>query len=131
MRYLNFKSILSSLLLLAGVSLANAQSFTVATFADPSTGPTPPMFTLAGNVFSGSWSGNNLNLLTPGLAAPDFPNAHFTMSPITVGALGLTSGGTITFTNNANVPQMTITFSSGHLATPFSFGGSDFIGDNV
>jgi hypothetical protein len=132
MRQLNFRNTLAlTLVMLAGVTLAKAQSFTVATFSDPANNASTPLFTLAGNVFSGSWNSTGLLLETPGVPAPDFPDAHFTLTPITVGAGGATTGGTITFTNSANVPQFIITFSSGHLSAPFSFGGSDFIGDNV
>jgi len=122
------------------VFAGTAGAVTIATFADPSTGPTQPLFTFnsngaGGGTLSGSWLGNNLLLQTPGSPSPDFPNAHMTMLPVTVtGSAGpvFTLGpGSISFTDNTNVVQLVISFTSATLVNSLNFGASDFMGQNV
>src|ERR1051326_7995124 len=72
------KSCAIFLLALCAGSAAPARNITVARFDDPSPGGDPSLFTLHGDTFSGGWTGDGLLLETPDLAAPDFPNAHFT-----------------------------------------------------
>jgi len=111
-----------------------AQADTVATFADPAASPATPLFALTGNVLSGGWSGSGLNLLTPGTPAPDYSNVTFTMTPLVVTPLlpgfATTNAGQIDFFDGAN-PIFRIEFDSGFLTSPASFGGSDFVGQNV
>lgn len=111
-----------------------AQADTVATFADPAASPATPLFTLTGNVLSGGWAGTGLNLLTPGTAAPDFSNVTFTMTPLVVTPVlpgfATTNAGRVDFFDGVN-PIFTIEFDSGFLTSPSSFGGSDFVGQNV
>ncbi len=115
-------------------SAASAQSQTIATFADPSTG-TPSLFTFNGATLVGSWSGAGLNLLTPGLIAPDYNNATFSMSPVAAvpaGPPGIysTGPGAVSFFDAFSNPLLTITFGSGSLNTAI-FGASDFSANNV
>ena len=115
-------------------SAAHAQSQTIATFADPSAG-TPALFTFNGSTLVGGWSGAGLNLLTPGLIAPDYNNATFSMSPVAavpVGPPGFynTGPGAVSFFDVFNNPLLTISFSSGSLSTAI-FGASDFSANNV
>lgn len=113
---------------------AFGQTFTVATFSDPALDETTPLFELNGSTFTGGWSGTGLNLLTPGLTAPDFSNATFDMDPLTLlnPGTGQLSGGTIRFYDNAHTLQFTITFSNAQLYVPFVFGASDgFMAETV
>ena len=66
--------------------VGSAQAATILTFADPADGPSTPLFTLAGGQLTGGWASGNtgLTLETPGLAAPDFVNAWFDFTPVTV-----------------------------------------------
>lgn len=120
---------------LGALSTATAlgQSQTIATFADPALDSTTPLFELNGNSFSGGWSATGLTLLTPGLPAPDFPDARFKLDPITVidQVSGETSGGMVEFFDSSDVPLMTLRFDSGRLIKPFGFGASDFVAQNV
>lgn len=118
--------------LVAGAGVANAD--TVATFADPSSGPSTPVFSLTGNTLTGGWAGAGLNLLTPGTPAPDYTNITFVMTPLIVMPLvpgfALTSGGQIDFFDGlTNI--FTIQFDGGTLTSPSGLGGSDFVGQNV
>jgi len=124
------------LLALAGSAVANAD--TIATFSDPSPNGTQPLFafTSAGSAgtLSGSWTGTGLLLETPGVPAPDFPDARFTMAPVTAtgGPTLWTLGpGRISFQNSSGTEQMFISFNGGTLTTPVGFGGSDFVGNGV
>ena len=118
-------------------SAAHAQSQTIATFADPTTGGVPAMFVFNGTSLSGSWTGIGLTLLTPGLAAPDFSDARFSTSvifatPVIGPPPGFynTGGGSVSFTDSLNNLLLTITFGSGSLNTAI-FAASDFTANNV
>jgi hypothetical protein len=115
-----------------------ASADTIATFSDPSPDGSQPLFTFSSaggtGTLSGGWSTNGLLLETPGLGAPDFNNAHFSMPGVaaTGGPSNWTLGaGAINFTDNVGNPLMTITFAGGSLASPITFGASDFVGQNV
>jgi uncharacterized protein (TIGR03382 family) len=112
----------------------SAHAATILTFADPAAGPSTPLFTLAGGTLTGGWSDANPGLLleTPGLAAPNFANAWFDFSPVTVTPTGTPpfftlSAGTINFyADGTNTPLVTITFSGGLLTDALGFGSSTF-----
>lgn len=115
-----------------------AQADTIATFSDPSPSGATPLFTFASaagaGTLSGAWNGLGLNLLTPGLAAPDFADAQFTMPPVAAtGGIGVWSlgAGSVNFFDSGNNPLFTISFASGTLTSPVGTGSSDFVGDNV
>lgn len=124
---------------LAGVAAATfcgaANADTLATFADPSPGGAMPLFSYQAGILSGSWLLPGLTLQTPGLAAPDFPNATFVMTPLaTIVALpGVTImfGGSIQFFDQLNTPILNISFAGATLTNGISFGASDFVGQNV
>lgn len=127
-----------SLMAIAGVSAAAsvAHAFTVATFADPAFDGSTPLFRFDSgtNLLTGGWSGSNLTLQTPGLPAPNFNNAQFTMTNVAcvflVAQQYTTGPGTINFLDSSSALLMTMTFTGGLLNTG-SFGSSDFIGHNV
>jgi hypothetical protein len=119
--------------LLAVGSAAQADTFTLATFADPAINGTTPLFTYDGATLTGQWVAPGMKLETPGVPAPDFANATFVMTPVAVaGPLGgPTTGGQIAFFDAAHALLMTITFDQGWLTIPFGFGLSDFAMQNV
>jgi hypothetical protein len=130
--YIANRVALVSILALSTVAFG---SVTIATFADPAANGTTPLFALAGNQFTGGWAGTGLTLETPGISPPDFPNAKFTMTPLTANMISpgfyTLNGGTITFTDAANAPVMLITFQAASLATNIGFGASDLGLQNV
>lgn len=109
----------------AGVSHAA----TIATFADPSPSGAQPLFTLTGNTLTGGWGALGLTLETPGLPAPNYSNATFTMTPLTVvssfSVVSIMSGGTIQFFDSSAALLMQIDFTSAILTMPLSLGSSD------
>ena len=117
---------------------AAASADTVATFADPTTGPTPSLFQFnAGTgTLTGGWGGSNLLLQTPGLpAVPDFANATFTMSPLSaIGAFGNIyhlGGGQLNFFDSLANPLLTISFGDAWLTGSLGLGASDFMSNSV
>lgn len=128
----------------ASIAIASAQSFTVATFADPSGSSANPVFTFTptgggqptGNtgVLSGGWTSTGLNLQTPGIPAPDFVNAKFVLTNSQGGGLSITNGvagaGQIVFTTSANAAIMTVSFQSASYS-PFGLGGATLLGNGV
>ncbi len=119
--------------LLAG----SAQGVTIATFADPSPGPTPSLFEWNGttNTLTGGWSGNGLTLQTPGTSAPDYANANFSLSvgPALSNMFGaaLFGAGFVEFTNNSDEAIFRIDWEQAVLSSSISFGASDFVGFGV
>lgn len=108
-----------------------AQADTIATFADPALDGSTPLFELSDVTFSGGWSGQELTLETPGLAAPDYANASFTMTDLTVTGPNTLSGGTISFFDGDDNPLFDITFANAHLLPVVGFGASDFLANDV
>lgn len=110
-----------------------ADTFTVATFSDPSPGASQPLFSLSGSSFSGGWSDVGLDLRTPGLAAPDFLDATMEMDTLAYdpNSNSLT-GGQIRFFDTLDTLVFSITFSAAKLYVPFGFGAADgFEAENV
>lgn len=118
---------------LAGATGAHA--VTIVTFSDPASGAMTPLFDYHGGFLTGGWSAHGLTLRTPGLAAPDFPNATFTFTPLaTVLSLGIAdimSGGRIDFFDDAHTPLLSITFANAVRTQSLSLGGSDVVGNSV
>jgi MYXO-CTERM domain-containing protein len=118
---------------LAAASSAMA-STTVATFADPSNNSNNPLFTFNGTTLTGQWLGpaSGLLLETPGVAAPDYANAQFQMTPLTVssnfGGIYFMNGGSINFSDSFGAPLLTISFTSALLSGALGLGASDFTG---
>jgi len=120
-------------LLLSAVAV---QASTIAAFADPSPDGSLPMFNidLSGNLITGGWSGGGLLLTTPGIPAPDYPDATFVMTPLALsggGPLYTTGPGSVVFYDKLSNPLLTISFSGGFLTNGLGFGASDFVGSNV
>lgn len=134
------KSMVSKLLAgavaVGGAFVSHAE--TIATFADPSPSGATPLFTFTSaagaGTLTGGWNALGLTLQTPGLAAPDFSDAQFTMPPVAAtGGIGVWAlgPGSVNFFDSSSAPLFTITFSSGTLTSPVGTGASDFVGDNV
>lgn len=116
--------------------LSAAQAATIVTFADPASGPSTPLFEVntATSLLTGGWTAPGLTLETPGLAAPNFANARFTMTAVTLTSplpFATLGPGQIDFADEFNNPLMTITFSGGLLTSSFGFGASEFQGADV
>ncbi|MFH1748351.1 MAG: PEP-CTERM sorting domain-containing protein [Planctomycetota bacterium] len=116
--------------MIAFVGTASAQ-YTIATFADPSPGAANPLFELDGNLFSGSWQDTGLLLQTPGLTAPDYVDATFTTTTMTVVGPYQLSGGTVSFADSGGAPLFDIDFESAYLLPSMAFGANDFMANNV
>jgi MYXO-CTERM domain-containing protein len=123
----------------AAVTLAagSAQAMTIATFADPTTGPVPSLFqwNATTNTLTGGWSGTGLTLQTPGSSFPDLTNATFTLTPMVAvfnmfGVVGFGAGAVQFFDSAAN-PVFRIEFDNAQMSSALSFGASDFVGFNV
>jgi hypothetical protein len=132
--------VLAGIVAVAGVIVGApvARADTIATFADPATDGSTPLFAFDASqllVLTGGWSGTGLLLETPGLPAPDFPDATFTMTPIPVVQvfpdLYVASAGAIQFYDSASNPIWRIDFDSALLNASLGFGASDFVGQNV
>lgn len=116
---------LAGLGLLGLAGAVSAQSFTLATFADPTLDATTPMITfLSSNTnplnlsgtLSGSWTGSGLTLITPNLPGGPFANARFSLATAGGGAISVSNGavsaGVVTFRNSANAVLFSINFQS-------------------
>ncbi len=113
------------------LSAQPANGDTIATFADPASDGSTPLFTLSGSTLSGGWSDTGLDLVTP-ISGDEFPDATFTMTDLTVlDTEGTLSGGTIEFFDNVGGLILQIGFDSGQLFAPFGFGASTLVGHNV
>lgn len=121
---------ISAIGFLSTSELARAD-FTVATFADPALDGSTPLFELDGSTFSGAWSGTGLTLETPGLTAPDYDDATFTTTVMTIVGPNDLSGGMISFFDSGGAPLFDITFDSAFVLPSLAFGASDFLANNV
>ena len=127
---------LSAFVLTAAAATA-ANAGTIATFADPTTGPAPSLFqwNAVTQTITGGWAGTGLTLLTPSTAAPDYTDARFSLTPMV--ALSNMFGfvffgpGAVQFTDSANNNIFRIEFDSAVMSSSLSFGSSDFVGFNV
>lgn len=112
---------LGSVLLLT----ASAGAFTIATFADPAPDGSTELFELSGTTFTGGWDGPDLDLQVFATGSI-WPDATFTMTPLTVVSPGNLSGGTIEFHKSASQGGaliLKIDFNAALLA-PFGWGAS-------
>jgi uncharacterized protein (TIGR03382 family) len=113
-----------------------AHAATIVTFADPAMGPDTPLFEVntITSQLTGGWTAAGMTLETPGLAAPNFADARFTMNavalltPLPFAQLG---AGQIDFWDSSNNLLMSVNFSGGLLTSSFGFGASEFQGNNV
>lgn len=126
--------------LLSAIAGTAANAATVATFADPTSGPTPSLFQWneTADTLTGGWSGTGLTLETPGTTAPDYTNVTFMMTvlvassvtPTPVGPVALFGVGKIEFFSGVT-EILQIDFSSANLLIPQGLGSSSFAGANV
>ena len=115
------------------VGFANAQSFTVATFADPALNSSTPIFNFNSTALtlSGAWTAPGLTLHTPGLiGGGSYKNATFSTSTISLTPIApnlfLTGAGSVLFSDSSANLLMVISFTSGYFTNPLSMGASDF-----
>lgn len=133
---MNRKSLMSFAVIAAGLS-SSAFADTIATFADPAIGPSTPLFSWDSvtTTLTGGWASTGLNLLTPGVPAPDYANATFTMTPLaqtaTFSGIVLLNGGTFRFFDSGATEVLRIDFSSAVLTSSLSLGASDLTANNV
>ncbi|MCW5937699.1 MAG: PEP-CTERM sorting domain-containing protein [Fimbriimonadaceae bacterium] len=123
----------------AAAALSQA-SVTMATFADPSTNSSDFLFTFNSNnnTLSGSYTGSNLTLLTPGFTGGgSLSNVKFVMDPVSLTAVipgmlyNLGAGSVKFYTSDINTPDFQIDFGGGLFLNPFNAGSSELTGDNV
>ncbi|MCW5937700.1 MAG: PEP-CTERM sorting domain-containing protein [Fimbriimonadaceae bacterium] len=124
-----------------GVLAASSQaSFTVAAFADPTTGSNQPMFTFdrAGMTLQGSWTVTGLTLETPGLTGGgQVVDAKFEMDKVSLTVVipdvlyRLGAGQVKFYTNDPNNSFFVIDFDGGDFVNPLIAGASEFNGNIV
>ncbi|MCU0315970.1 MAG: PEP-CTERM sorting domain-containing protein [Fimbriimonadaceae bacterium] len=122
-----------ALLVMAGSS-AMAQSFTVATFSDPTVGQafaSSSLFTFnhTTSQLTGSWiDGTSSGNLTVTVGSTTFTNSSFSMAPVSATAVvaGLYSlgAGSAKFSTATDPDYLTISWNSGFLVTAFGFGST-------
>ncbi|MCC6403837.1 MAG: PEP-CTERM sorting domain-containing protein [Fimbriimonadaceae bacterium] len=117
---------------------AFGQTFTVATFADPSSSSATPLFFFdtVNNTLQGSWTQPGLTLNHPGFTGGgSSSNVTFTTSLISLSNLGgglySMGAGTVNFLDSSSAQLFTITFNGGLFIDPFSAGSSEVVGDVV
>jgi hypothetical protein len=120
---------------LTSTALAGEESFTIATFADPSPDGSTPLFTYDGTTLTGAYNQPGLELLTPGLPLQDDVNdASFDMAPVAVLSadepLIILGPGVINFRDGDDL-VLRIEFDGATLVSPFGFGSSEFAGYDV
>lgn len=129
------RAILPAAILAAAAGVSNA--VTVATFADPTSGPTPSLFqyNATTQTLTGGYAGLGLDLETPGIAAADFADATFSMTPLVaianLGPFVQFGAGSVQFFDSAANPILNISFTGGIMTGALSFGASDFTGFGV
>jgi MYXO-CTERM domain-containing protein len=132
---LSFRICSAAALAVASLSTAAQASVTVATFDDPSSSSLTSLFQRNGILFTGGYNGLGLTLQTPGTPAPDFPDATFTITPLTIindfGPFAQLSGGTIQFFDDLKNPILRIDFTGASLSNILSLGASDFLAQGV
>ncbi len=134
-------NLLVALFAILSCGLAQAQTETIATFADPSMDAGNPLFTVdnISEYITGGWADieTGLSLEIP-YSGNTYSDAFFTMTDVVYSggtSGGNTGGGTIKLfadgQNTSTTPLIQISFDSGHV-TPFSFGAMDmFYSDGV
>lgn len=126
-------------LAVAFASVSHA-SFTLATFADPTTVADSVMFTwdMNAGTLSGEWTASGLTMQTPGFNGPGtLTDVHYVMAPVAVtptgnGTFYTMGAGLVEFyTTDPNDVFMTIQFSGGSFLSPFNIGASQMVGPSV
>lgn len=119
-------------------AVASLQSVTIATFADPSSGASQPLFKIdyATGLIEGEWLGEGMTLEVP-IADLIYANATFQMDDLTfvggpLGGYTTTNGGAINFYDGGVDAVLTITFDQLWIQDRNSgLNAQDVYGDNV
>ena len=120
------------------VSASAFADVTFATFADPSSTSSNPVFVhdRVMNTLTGSWSQSGLTLVGPGLTgSPTITNATFSTTPLAltevVSGVFAVGPGSVVFRDGSNNHLFTINFSSGTYVEGVGAGSSEFRGQDV
>jgi hypothetical protein len=126
---------------LLAVAAATAQaSFTIATFADPASNSSTPLFVFdkVNKTLDAGWAVSGLTLETPGfIGGGSVADAKFVMSQVALTELipntlyQMGSGQIKFYTNDPTNPFFTIDFSGGLFLNPLSAGSSEIQGNLV
>jgi hypothetical protein len=113
---------------LAFACTVQAESITIATFADPAADGTTPLFEFDATTreLSGGWSGDGLTLQT---TAGTFEDVTFSMPTLPVDAFGGVGGGTLDFVSSGNALLFSVTFDSAFV-TVIGLGATEFLATN-
>ena len=134
------RSIIILLALAVGFISVNAKAtFTIATFNDPSTDSSNPLFTVdyTQMKLTGGWADTQtgLTLEIPYNSDHTFTDAWFTMTEVVINnTSGDTGGGKISFYKDGipTNPLVVIDFGSGSIVSRYNFGADNlFVADNV
>ena len=121
-------TIASSVALLAFA--ASAQALTIATFDDPSMSGATPMFFVADDSVSASWTGTGLTLDIP-YASMSVDDVKMEMDMVTRAGTTLSAGVVVFYTDDIFDPLFTIEFDSGSIFEPFAAGASSLTANVV
>ncbi len=141
-RFVLYAIVLSTVLVFIGN--VNADSVTVATFADPSGDASNPLFKVdwANSLINGGWADSQINLdLEIVLTGVSYPDAWFAMDPLVItntiifggSKFGETGAGQIRFyeNNTSTNPVLNIDFTTGFIGRQFLAAEDQLIGNNV
>ena len=119
---------LAALMVLSVAVAAQADTITVASFADPSNDSATPLFVYdaGAGTLTGGWSDPGLVLET---VSGDFADATFTMDAAPVVAPGTIGAGEILFYDSGDNLLLDITFDSGQMNF-IGFGATEFMSLN-
>ncbi len=122
-----------TIIIITLIASSTQATITIATFADPTTDASTPLFTVDfnANLITGGWMSSNLNLEV--LSSTIYNNAVFTITDVNITSdsdpfLGgiKTQGGTIKFFESDQTTEiLTVEFNTGWVSL-FQFGGADF-----
>ncbi|MCU0315972.1 MAG: PEP-CTERM sorting domain-containing protein [Fimbriimonadaceae bacterium] len=131
----NLKICAVALMAVVGAS-AMAQTFTVATFADPTVGQNPAVssmfsFNTVSNSLSGSWvDGVSVGNLSLSVLGTGYANTSLSMAAVAATAVVAVPGfytlapGSVTFSNISDANLLTISWNSGVFLNSAGFGAS-------
>lgn len=122
---MNTRTFVVSLAVLCVGAVAQAQSFTVATFSDPSNDPNSPLFTATSADVVGSWLGTGLDLVIPETSTT-YNDVKMNMDSVSRTGTALGSGMISFWDTDMNNPLFTIEFEEAVILEPF-FASASFI----
>lgn len=103
---------------------------TIATFKDPATNGSTPLFSVTGSSITGSWTGSGMNLMVP-VTGVTYNNVKMSMDSVSRSGSSVGSGVVNFFSDSVSNPILSIAFSGGTLVEPFVFGSSTLTSNNV